>query len=854
MVLLGQNFPLPSNFNTIVTNEWNALPSSKKGDCTSYNSFYQYKVNVYQETMNANLKLAPIPLPLGTSCGSGDFENDTVINTTQWGGRTGTVTWTTGQAVTQFTAGVPGVFGAFNGAVNVATSRQTIVSSGFDNPNVPVNRVAPVGLNGAIGGSQRAVRLGNSLVGAAYESLEKRFVVTNPVMRFWFALVLQSPNHALQENPGFRVIILNNSGTEITGNRVNLGNGTNVVQSAANNPYFQYAQNNTIAYRDWGCSEIDLSGLVGQTITVQFINNDCTPTGHYGYTYLDNICAEGPCPLVFTPSDTSCSQTCFWRVTGNNIANNRNIFGTLTNHDIRIVTNNNQRGVIKNTGEFGLGTMTPTTQFHTTGGVRFQGINNDNSLSRIMAQDVTGNVFWRDASTFGSALGADQGVTIQDNMVNLGDYCGNNGGIFKSDREINMEDNNLYFNSGILEDFTRRPRSDGKIFMGGRYPEAKCRDLYARLEIDAFGIQYDASGNLIFPQNAYISPAPSTSGLRFTSLTMNSRPIENKSEGVLSLDEDGDVIWVQDRIGGSLTNSCTTQGFIPSVSSSGSPNLGCSQIFDNGTGVGISSTGPFTYSLSSIPPFSGGTVPTTGSLRLDVNGVIRCSGIFATSDESLKSGIKSIENANSIILSLSGKTYTWNKKYIESAGLDNGRHYGFMAQEVEKIMPEAVIKDKNGQYAVEYNAFIPVLVESQKGLIKETEALKVELAVLKSNNDLLKEKLALMEKSIAQICESGCVGLDKKIEDANILYQSFPNPTDDMATISYNLISKESKSEIKIISQDGKVLKVISLESKQGKGSVKLSLGDLANGTYLYSLVIDSKTFDTKRLQVVKIQ
>lgn len=65
----------------------------------------------------------------------------------------------------------------------------------------------------------------------------------------------------------------------------------------------------------------------------------------------------------------ACDDKCYWRVTGNNISGTNNIFGTLTNHDVNIITNGMQRGVIKNGsssfgGFFGWNTMTPTARFH----------------------------------------------------------------------------------------------------------------------------------------------------------------------------------------------------------------------------------------------------------------------------------------------------------------------------------------------------------------------------------------------------------------------------------------------------------------------------------------------------------
>lgn len=47
----------------------------------------------------------------------------------------------------------------------------------------------------------------------------------------------------------------------------------------------------------------------------------------------------------------------------------------------------------------GVGTNAPTEQLHTTLGVRFEGIGQNDQLTRILAQDNTGKLFWRDAGT-----------------------------------------------------------------------------------------------------------------------------------------------------------------------------------------------------------------------------------------------------------------------------------------------------------------------------------------------------------------------------------------------------------------------------------------------------------------------
>lgn len=51
----------------------------------------------------------------------------------------------------------------------------------------------------------------------------------------------------------------------------------------------------------------------------------------------------------------------------------------------------------------GIGTLSPSAQFHTTGTIRFQGLTTNNTLTRLLVADASGNLFTRDASTIGTS-------------------------------------------------------------------------------------------------------------------------------------------------------------------------------------------------------------------------------------------------------------------------------------------------------------------------------------------------------------------------------------------------------------------------------------------------------------------
>ena len=122
------------------------------------------------------------------------------------------------------------------------------------------------------------------------------------------------------------------------------------------------------------------------------------------------------------------------------------------------------------------------------------------------------------------------------------------------------------------------------------------------------------------------------------------------------------------------------------------------------------------------------TSKTTGALivsgGLGVLNTINAGGdviAYASSDERLKDNIKPIENPLEVISQISGNTFDWNS---EKQNIYNGKDYGVIAQEIQKVMPELVDTRDNGYLAVKYDKIVPLLIESIKELKKEIEELK----------------------------------------------------------------------------------------------------------------------------------
>ena len=90
------------------------------------------------------------------------------------------------------------------------------------------------------------------------------------------------------------------------------------------------------------------------------------------------------------------------------------------------------------------------------------------------------------------------------------------------------------------------------------------------------------------------------------------------------------------------------------------------------------------------------------------------------SDKKLKQNIKPISSALDKITKLQGVTFDWKES---DSMLDIKEDIGFIAQDVQKVIPELVRKNSNGLLSMRHQGVIPMLVEA----IKELEARVKEL-------------------------------------------------------------------------------------------------------------------------------
>jgi hypothetical protein len=125
----------------------------------------------------------------------------------------------------------------------------------------------------------------------------------------------------------------------------------------------------------------------------------------------------------------------------------------------------------------------------------------------------------------------------------------------------------------------------------------------------------------------------------------------------------------------------------------------------------------------------------TPTVRLHVNGDIIANSIAGSSDSRFKTNVRPVTNALDKVKALQGVYFNWNQEAFPARDFPNQNAIGFIAQEVEKVLPEVVQTEKTaeGYKAVQYDKVVALLVEAIKEQQQQIDVLKQQIRRLKRN-------------------------------------------------------------------------------------------------------------------------
>lgn len=255
------------------------------------------------------------------------------------------------------------------------------------------------------------------------------------------------------------------------------------------------------------------------------------------------------------------------------------------------------------------------------------------------------------------------------------------------------------------------------------------------------------------------------------------------------------------------------------------------------------------------------------------NTNLRVNGVDITSDARLKENVQSLRNPLDLLSHVSGVTYNYKlsemKKYREpdkskfieeETALDNAsnsqpimdaasiekanrdkqlqneidrkeaeeasrKRIGFLAQDVEKVLPELVKTDEDGVKSIDYIGFIPLLVES----INE---MRLTIQEQQNEIEMLQSLLSVETKSTLR---STSTDTPNVVEGAKLYNRAG-------TSVSYTLPSAFNDAYLQVFDISGKMIKKITLTV--ANDIVEINPAEIGYGTFVYALYVNGQKAD----------
>lgn len=256
-----------------------------------------------------------------------------------------------------------------------------------------------------------------------------------------------------------------------------------------------------------------------------------------------------------------------------------------------------------------------------------------------------------------------------------------------------------------------------------------------------------------------------------------------------------------------------------------------------------------------------------GGLAGYFDGDVEVTGsIYSSSDAALKQNVQNVAATDALakLLQLQPRSYEFSDSNAVEINLPQGRQYGFLAQEVEQILPGLVTEvthpqrlDNTGHpvgakmdyKAINYTGLIPLLVS----------AVKDQQTKIDSLQQVIDTRLSAIEQRLNNCCERGALPTDGAFKDqptttvveltnlqAIVLEQNVPNPFAEQTTINYFIPEGSGAAQVVFFDMLGRTIKTV--DAKSGYGSLTVFASNLSTGQYSYALLIDGRQAASKSM------
>ena len=250
-----------------------------------------------------------------------------------------------------------------------------------------------------------------------------------------------------------------------------------------------------------------------------------------------------------------------------------------------------------------------------------------------------------------------------------------------------------------------------------------------------------------------------------------------------------------------------------------------------------------------------------GDVMITGNGFVN-GAIPITSDAQFKTGVEELTSASELLSALQPKRYSFNDLGQSVVGLPDGEQLGFIAQELEEVLPELVhetqrpadlndagdvVQEAIDYKAVNYIGLIPVLVAG-------FQELQGRVAAQESVIAQLQEELAAC---CAASNDDGTRSITGSTTDEGSitptqerLLRIAPNPFTDRTRL-FCTLEHAGRMQLLANSTDGRSLMVLSEGQREaGEFQYEWSTEKLAPGVYYITLLLDGEPVVKRAVKV----